>query len=288
MTAKQTFEPHLVLKQISLLPGSELKLQGRGWCLLYVSSGIGYWLHPRAPYELLPGSVLVALERAPGTIRASQVSALSLQFFRIEPDRLTGLITWGEQKLLERLAAREPFATRVFAEATCTAARFRSLCEQNHSGTLPTRVAMLQLFVEAFGEEWRRLHNTPPPLLDAKSRLIRLLHETQPAELLNLNFADLVRETRCTPRHLSRLFHEVVGMSFRQRQAQVRLARAQELLATTETKVVEVALESGYPSAGLFNLMFKRRFGMTPAKWRSQSRKRRPTPQLAKQPMLKA
>jgi AraC-like DNA-binding protein len=288
MTAKQSFEPHLVLNQISLLPGSELTLQGQGWRLLYVSSGIGYWLHPRTPYELLPGSVLLAFERAPGTIRASQVSALTLQFFRIEPERLIGLATWGEQQLLERLAAREPFATRVFAEATPTAAGFRSLCEQNHSGALPGRIAMLQLFVEAFGDEWHRLHSTPMPVLDAKSRLIRLLHETHPAELLNLSFADLVRETRCTPRHLSRLFNEVVGMSFRERQAQVRMARAQELLATTETKVIEVALESGYPSAGLFNLMFKKRFGMTPAKWRDQSRKRRPAPQLARHPMLKA
>ena len=41
--------------------------------------------------------------------------------------------------------------------------------------------------------------------------------------------------------------------------------------ATTESKVVEVALESGYQSLSLFNLMFKRHFGLTPAKWRSQS-----------------
>ena len=61
-------------------------------------------------------------------------------------------------------------------------------------------------------------------------------------------------------------------MSFREKQAQVRLARAQELLATTESKVVEVALESGYQSLSLFNLMFKRRFGMTPARWRDHSR----------------
>jgi AraC-like DNA-binding protein len=64
-------------------------------------------------------------------------------------------------------------------------------------------------------------------------------------------------------------------MSFRQKQAQVRLLRAQELLATTESKVVEVALESGYQSLSLFNFMFKRHFGVTPAKWRDQSRSRR-------------
>jgi AraC-like DNA-binding protein len=231
---------------------------------------------------LLPGTVLVSAEGTPGSIRASQVSTLSLQFFRVEPERLTGLVTWGEEQFLERMASQDRFATRIFAEATLTAARFRAICEQNQAGILPTRVAMVQLFVELFDKEWRTFCSPTPVVADAKSRLIRLLRQTQPAELLNLSFGDLVRETRCTPRHLSRLFHEVVGMSFRQRQAQVRLARAQELLATTETKVVEVALESGYPSAGLFNLMFKKRFGVTPAKWRDRSRKRRPHPQLAR------
>jgi AraC-like DNA-binding protein len=61
-------------------------------------------------------------------------------------------------------------------------------------------------------------------------------------------------------------------MSFLQKQTQIRLIRAQELLASTECKVVEIAFESGYQSLSLFNLMFKRRFGMTPAKWRSQTR----------------
>ena len=87
-----------------------------------------------------------------------------------------------------------------------------------------------------------------------------------------MTFADLVRTVRCTPRHLTRVFHQVVGMSFRQKQAQVRLKRAQELLATTESKVVEVAWESGYQSLSLFNFMFKRHFGVTPAKWRDQTR----------------
>ena len=44
--------------------------------------------------------------------------------------------------------------------------------------------------------------------------------------------------------------------------------RARELLATTKSKVVDVALESGYQSLSLFNFMFNRRFGMSPGRWR--------------------
>jgi AraC-like DNA-binding protein len=59
-------------------------------------------------------------------------------------------------------------------------------------------------------------------------------------------------------------------MSFRDKRAELRLARARELLATSNSKVVEVALESGYKSLSLFNLMFARRFGTSPGKWRQQ------------------
>jgi AraC-like DNA-binding protein len=84
-----------------------------------------------------------------------------------------------------------------------------------------------------------------------------------------------VQEMCCTPRHFSRTFHEVVGTSFRDKQAEVRLRRAKELLATTQSKVLEVALESGYQSLSLFNLMFKKHTGVTPGQWRAQTRTRK-------------
>ena len=93
------------------------------------------------------------------------------------------------------------------------------------------------------------------------------------SDLLGLDFSELAQMTRCTPRHLSRIFHEVVGSSFRERHTELRrLARARELLATTESKVVDVAMESGYQSLSLFNLMFTRRFGMSPGRWRQTLR----------------
>jgi AraC-like DNA-binding protein len=79
----------------------------------------------------------------------------------------------------------------------------------------------------------------------------------------------------CSPRHLSRLFRQEVGASFREKQTEVRLARACELLATSNVKVVDVALTSGYQSPSLFNLVFKRHFGMSPGKWREQQGARR-------------
>jgi len=69
---------------------------------------------------------------------------------------------------------------------------------------------------------------------------------------------------------VSRIFTAVVGVSFREKQSEIRLMHAKELLATTETKVLQVAMESGFQSVSLFNLMFKKRFGITPGKWRDR------------------
>jgi len=276
MKAKRSFEPHLVIKELTLSPGEEWPPQAPGWSCLQVTTGIAYWLHPSLNQELTPGAVVICSERGRGRVRASQVSETVIHHFRLNPDRLTGLVSHGEQQFLQHAATRDQTSVRVFRATESVAEKFthaRDWGSINGNATGPLfRVKLLDMFFHAFGEE---LSNHKPPIdvmIDAKARLRVMLKETRASELLDLDFQDLVDEMRCTPRHLSRIFHQVVGMSFRDKQTQVRLVHAQELLATTESKVLDVALESGYQSLSLFNLMFKKRFGLTPRSWREQSR----------------
>jgi AraC-like DNA-binding protein len=270
MNSKRSFEPHLELASAVLCPGAEWPVQGKGWSFLRIGSGIAYWLSPRCNHELNAGTALLLSERARGVLRASQLGEVSFHHFRLDPNRLTSVVTWGEQQALERAAAQESSAVRVFGPTTPTGESFQKICARQARSALGLRLKLLDLFVEAFGdglgEELEKSGSA-----DAKLRLLEVLNGTPAADFLEMSFGQLVRQVRCTPRHLSRIFHEVVGMSFRERQTQLRLVRAQELLATTETKVVNVAFESGYRSLSLFNLMFKRRFGVTPAKWRNKS-----------------
>jgi AraC-like DNA-binding protein len=287
MKPRLSFEPHLIVKEIVIPPGNEWIVQSSGWSFLHVTGGAGYWLHPRINHDLITGSVMVVSEHAKGTIRASQLGHARIHYFRLQPERLTGLVTLGEQQFLHRAAGQDRLTARLFAPSAPISMKFKSLCEKlNGDGTLVLRFELLTLFIDAFAEELAGLKMAGETSSDAKARLVKLLNETPASDLLDLSFADLVRETRCTPRHLSRIFHQVVGMSFREKQAQVRLLRAQELLATTESKVVEVALESGYQSLSLFNLMFKRRFGTTPARWRDQSRDNNLPKRLAHRPAI--
>ena len=273
MKAKRGFEPHLVVSEISLRQGTEWVPPSLGWCFVHVTRGVGYWLHPKGNHELATGAAVLFSDRIQGTIRASQVADVLIQYFKLQPERLTGLLTLSEQQFLQNAAAVESQAIRIFRTNDALAEHFRKACETAKENNFRQRLQLLDLFVHAFGNELPQRIAGPGPAMDAKARLVQILNQTTIAELLELSFAELVKEMRCTPRHLSRMFHQVVGMSFREKQAQVRLIRAQELLATTRSKVVEVALESGYQSLSLFNLMFKKRFGMTPGKWRQRTQK---------------
>jgi len=72
-------------------------------------------------------------------------------------------------------------------------------------------------------------------------------------------------QLHCSERHFGRPFHEEFGAPFHQRQIELRLLRDRQLLTNSDAKIVNVAYDSGYRHLGLFNTMFKKRFGMTPS-----------------------
>jgi AraC-like DNA-binding protein len=270
MKVNGSFGQQLLLKETVLRPGSEWAPRLPGWSFIHLTEGLGYWLHPRLNRELATGTVMVLSEQTQGLLRASQLGDLVAHYFCIRPERLSGLVTLAEQRTLENAGRREACSSRFFTAAEPVANAFRSLCERRNESPLRQRFQMLELFIQAFENELQGQAADEVPDDGARARLEMLLKEMHASDMMQLSFPDLAAQVGCCPRHLGRVFQEVVGTSFREKQAQLRLGRAQELLLTTKSKVVEVALESGYQSLSLFNLMFKRRFGVTPAQWRQR------------------
>jgi len=253
-----------------LPPGGEWAPQFSGWLVMHVSYGVGYWLHPRLNQELQTGAVVLLSDQIRGCVRASQVGELRLQFFRTDPRRLTGLASMADQTLIQNAAGEEKLSLRLLPPDSQFSGKLRELSAEPVRNTFPTRVQLLQLFIEVFGGKFQQPQAGAIAVVDAKERLRQMLKQAPVSELLELSFSELVKKTRCSPRHLSRLFTELVGVSFREKQAELRLERSCELLATTDSKVAEVAMESGYQTTSLFSAMFKQRFGVSPARWREQ------------------
>jgi AraC-like DNA-binding protein len=71
-----------------------------------------------------------------------------------------------------------------------------------------------------------------------------------------------------SPRQVRRAFAEVGGTTFRAYVHDVRMARAAELLASTETSVREIGARVGYTQPSQFTKAFKRFFGLTPTRFK--------------------
>ena len=267
----RSYETHLVVRKSTAPPGGEWTPRSPGWSLIQVESGMGYWLQAQSSIEIEAGTVLLVASDVPGRIRASQLNGLSLHSFNVIPVRLTGLITLGEQSFLNQASTQSEFAFRVYSAFDPIAVKMRELFAGQNGGGLAFRLALLELFVEVFGKELKQTVITQENT-DARERLRLFLREMPPEALLEMSFDKLAQTTHCTPRHLSRIFNDLVGMSFRDKRAEIQLGRARELLATSQSKIVEVALESGYKSLSLFNLMFTRHFGTSPGRWREKYR----------------
>ncbi len=263
------YEPHLAIREFSVPAGEEWVSRFTGWSVIQIAGGTGYCLHPQSNQELETGTVILMAPGVNGTIRASRLGGLSLCAFSVMPVHLTGLITLPEQNFLAAAGGTETSIQILPPDSPVAAKMSGFLAGRNRDGLL-LRLKLLQFFVEIVGDD---LSQTRPDgaAANARQRLQTLLKQTPLSELLETDFNGIARQVRCTPRHLSRIFHELVGMSFLDKRADLRLGRARELLATTNSKIVDVALESGYTSLSLFNLMFARRFGTSPGRWRQKN-----------------
>jgi AraC-like DNA-binding protein len=275
MKAARSFEPHLLINEIRLPKSTEWLPQLRGWSFIQIRTGIAYWQQAQRVRELAAGSVLVLTGDAQGALRASQLNDVQIDYFCLEPEKLGGLLTLGEQhSLMKAAAAGRPLSLRVLLPLDPIAERFKNLCANKSSNAFSMRLQLLQLFMDIFKGELESETVEPEIELDGRGRLKQFLKQTAASELLDLSLADLAPRMNCSPRHLSRLFRQEMGTSFRDKQTEMRLAKACQLLATSNAKVIDVALTSGYQSNSLFSLMFKKHFGISPGKWRQQNSRR--------------
>ncbi len=90
--------------------------------------------------------------------------------------------------------------------------------------------------------------------------------DSRPEEPLTLSA--LAARAAVSPAHFSRVFKQLTGMNVTAYVTIKRVARAKELLATTDDNVESAAERCGFESLPHFHRMFKRYAGMTPAAYR--------------------
>jgi AraC family transcriptional regulator len=102
------------------------------------------------------------------------------------------------------------------------------------------------------------------------TRAVRLI-ERDPSALLALDA--LAQEARLSRFHFLRAFARVTGLTPHRYVRRARLRRAAVQLATSNERVVEIALASGFRDLSNFNHAFRAEFGSTPRAYRVQQRR---------------
>jgi AraC-like DNA-binding protein len=265
-------ERHLILQELTLPSSTEWLPSCNGWLMARVVAGTGYWLQPGAePRQLTAGDGLIATRDVKGVVRASQLDPLKLQFFTVQLQYLNGVLTVAEWQQLEVASDSPVPSVSIFTAGEPIGQKFMRLADQTHSNRLPMRCALLQLWANAVAGF------LPAPLPSSASgnklrdHIRELVGQMTEAELAERSLSELARQLHCSERHFSRLFREEFGMPFHARQIELRLQRARQLLADSDAKIINIAYDSGYRHLGLFNAMFRKRFGLTPIEWRRQS-----------------
>jgi AraC-like DNA-binding protein len=280
MKTRPQVVPHLAIHEVRLPKGGEWRPAFHGWCASFVSRGVGYCQDQIQTREISAGSTLVFSAEVSALFRASQLNELVVSSFSVDTSKLLGLLSLREQHFLKQAAARGNLGVRVLPAPGAISERFGNLCLPPGAASSSNRLRMLQLFMDCFELEIEQDSNPSAPCVDGRERFRRVMNQMPASEFVEISLSQLAPMMSCSPRHLNRLFREELGASFRQKQIELRLARACELLASSNAKVIEVALESGYQSSSLFSVLFKKHIGVSPGRWRRERLQSRAGPRI--------
>jgi AraC-like DNA-binding protein len=262
-------EPHLNLLEVILPPAGEWTPDGSCWIAAWVANGFGYCLHAGVPREFRPGDAIITGPGCGAILRASQLGEVRIEYFRIVPERLSGVITVAEWRQLEVLAA----SPRVFqfAAAESLAHKFARLATLPDRYSLAVRAALLELWASCASTAMTPLDEPVASKKNLEAAFRQFIGKISEKDLVSSSLADLAAQLNCSERHLSRLFRLEFGMSLREKQTEFSLQHACQLLLDPHAKIRSVAYDTGYRHVGFFNALFKKRFGLTPKEWRQQN-----------------
>lgn len=102
----------------------------------------------------------------------------------------------------------------------------------------------------------------------AEARVTKIVRSIQRCTDLSFSLSSMAREAGLSPYHFLRVFERLTGVTPHQYVVRARLREAAFRLASTRSKVLDVAFDSGFGDVSNFNRGFRAEFGFSPRKFR--------------------
>ena len=87
----------------------------------------------------------------------------------------------------------------------------------------------------------------------------------------NLPLTRIAAAVGCSPFHLARAFKETMGLTLHQHRLVLRLHASLAMLRDTDRDLTRIALDLGFGDHSHFTMTFRRRFGITPSRYRTRA-----------------
>jgi len=210
---------------------------------------------------------------------SSQVTVESLFF---HPDLICSPgVSCDESEYLAAFQSYDPGFPHVIPASSGVPAEVRGLIARIHK-ELPANSDRARLCVKTYVKMILVLllnHYSSYRMMPAKfDRRQRALDRFKPLfEFLDGCYPDLItpadaaKTVNMSPSHFRRAFKQVTGQSFVLYLNHFRIAKAQELLSSTNKSIAEVAIEVGFCDQSYFGLIFRRYTQMTPLQYRNRT-----------------
>ena len=94
----------------------------------------------------------------------------------------------------------------------------------------------------------------------------------QSKDFLFYKVPDLCQKLGYSKTHLNRLFQKRFGISPHEYLINYKFRYAQNLLSHSKMKIIDIATQVGYKNLSQFNVIFKRKFNVTPGEYRKKNK----------------
>lgn len=264
-------QDYLSLRLHRLRRGEEWTPRNNGLSFVFPKGGGGRFCCGTVAGRLSPGDVLV-MDRAPcGKLCVSDADELLFWWFSMCSEHLFPLFASSEICLVQSVMEEFKGAKLYPASSPTSRQTHRLLASMPPQFDLDHRTQLLRVAAAILATEFKNAHSRRVGFIRAEEHMTQVFEKLSASDILNLSVAELAQRFGCSRRHLNRLFHHHFSVSVATLKMEMRLLKAVSLLRDPNAKVIRVAEEAGFNHLGLFNICFKRRFGVSPSQWRNNA-----------------